>query len=143
MRTIGLLLLAGALLAQAPPSASPSPQAVGTMSQLMVDYIYPTSDVIFYVYRLDPNSERDWIYLQQNALMLGEAGNLLMTPQRARDQEQWMKDAKLLVDVGAAAYKLSKAKDMEGLKALNDQLYAACQTCHEHYRIRRRPPAAK
>ena len=32
------------------------------------------------------------------------------------------------------AYKMAKAKDLEGLKGLNDELYEACQSCHEHYR---------
>jgi cytochrome c556 len=29
---------------------------------------------------------------------------------------------------------MSKAKDLEGMKALNDELYEACQSCHVHYR---------
>ena len=46
---------------------------------------------------------------------LAESGNLLMMRGRARDQGEWMKDAKALVDVGAAAYKAAKAKDANAL----------------------------
>ena len=136
MRAIGLFLLAGVGLAQAP-----SFQSVGSMSQLMVRIIYPASDAIFYVERAAPKNEAEWNALQGQALMLAESGNLLMMPGRARDQGDWIKDSKLLVDVGAAAYKAALAKDLDGILALNEQLNTACVTCHQQYRTnyRRRP----
>ena len=66
--------------------------------------------------------------------MMAEAANILMSANRAKDKDRWMRDAKLLWDVGDKAYKLAKARDLEGLKALNDDLYEACQLCHVHYR---------
>ncbi len=104
------------------------------MSQLMVEIIYPTSDDIFYIGRTPPESDLDWMRFQRTALTLAESGNLLMMPGRARDQGDWIKYSKMLVDVGAAAYKLGKAKDLDGILALNDQLYTACVTCHQQYR---------
>jgi cytochrome c556 len=104
------------------------------MKELMLNVIFPTSNEIFYVGRNEEKTYKDWSDLQNNALMLGEAANILMAENRARDKDRWMKDAKLLWDVGDKAFKLAKAKDLEGLKALNDDLYEACQSCHEHYR---------
>jgi len=104
------------------------------MSQLMVDVIYPTSDAIFYVERTPPKNEGDWSLLRTNALTLAESGNLLMMGARARDQGDWIKDAKMLVDAGNAAYKAARAKDLNAVVAVNDQLYAACVTCHKQYR---------
>ena len=66
--------------------------------------------------------------------MLAESANILMSPQRAYDNDRWMRDAKLLWDVGNKAYIAAKAKDLPALEALNDELYEACQSCHEHYR---------
>jgi hypothetical protein len=129
MRAAILLVLAGAALAQAPTF-----QPVGTMSQLMIDMIYPASDAIFYANREPPKIEHEWNTLQENALILAESGNLLMMPTRARDQEGWIKDSKLLVDVGTAAYKAAKAHNMDAILALNDQLNTACVTCHQEYR---------
>jgi hypothetical protein len=129
MRAAILLILAGAALAQAPTF-----QPVGSMSQLMVDIIYPASDAIFYAFREPPKNEHEWNILQGNALTLAESGNLLMMPSRARDQEGWIKDSKLLVEVGAAAYKAAKAHNMDGVLAVNDQLNTACITCHQEYR---------
>src|ERR1700735_4830956 len=113
-----MLFIAGAAMAQAP---APAFQRVGTMSQLMINIIYPTSDALFYIERSAPKTEVDWNVIRNQALMLAESGNLLMMPGRARDQADWIKDSKMLVDVGAAAYKAAQAKDMEAILALNDQ----------------------
>ena len=53
---------------------------------------------------------------------------------RARDQDQWLRDSKLLAEAGAAALKFAKAKDVEGIVGLNEQLVASCTSCHMHYR---------
>lgn len=136
--------MSGLVFAQAPSTAPAEPsgiKSVGTMKEIMLDIIYPTSDQIFYVGRNDKKTERDWVDIRQAALMLAESANLLMAPNRARDNDQWMRDAMLLRDVGNRAYKLAKAKDEEGLEGLNADLYEACQSCHVHYRsgYRRRP----
>jgi hypothetical protein len=125
----GLLILAGVAAAQ-----ESSMQLVGNMSQLMINIIYPTSNAVFYVYRTPPKNEEQWGEMETNALMLAESGNLLMMAGRARDQDKWMKDSKLLVDVGAAAFKAAKARDTDALLALNEQLNTACVTCHQDYR---------
>ena len=123
------LFLSAVALAQAP-----SFQPVGTVSQLMIDLIYPSSDAIFYIERAPPKNEVEWNVIRAQALLLAESGNLLMMAGRARDQGNWMKDSKMLIDAGTAAYKAASAKDMTAILALNDQLNAACVTCHEQYR---------
>ena len=107
---------------------------VGTMSQLMVDVIYPTSDDIFYIVTRPPSNEAQWTAIQRSALTLAESANLLMMPGRARDQDKWMTDARLLLDAGNLAFKAAKAKDFDALVALTEQLVAACTTCHQDYR---------
>ena len=129
MRTITLLLLAGAALALAPAF-----QPVGTVSQIMISITYPTSDAIFYVERNPPKTEKDWNDLQAQALTLAESGNLLMMGRRARDQGDWIKESQELVDVGAAAYKAALAKDLPAIVALNQRLNDACVACHQQYR---------
>lgn len=149
-----VLLLAGALLfapeaipqtatpappstanqaAQAPPDAV-GPKSVGTMSELMLYMIFPTSNELFYVGREEQKSQKDWNDLRNNMLMLNEAANVLMGENRAKNKDQWMKDAMLLWTVSDKAFKMAKVKDLEGMKALNDELYEACQSCHVHYR---------
>jgi hypothetical protein len=173
MRSLGVLLLASLTLTQAtaaqapqPPAAPapatipapdaqaaqatpvPKPAPVGTMSELMLRILYPYSDAMFYIQRSPPKNEIEWNELEAKELALAEFGNLMMMPGRARDQDQWMRDSKLLVEAGAAALKFAKAKDVEGIVGLNEQLVASCTSCHMHYRAaygRRRgaaPPQA-
>ena len=128
-------------MAQAPTTF----HAVGNMSQLMIDIIYPTSDALFYVDRDPPKNQQEWNVLRGQALMLAESGNLLMMESRARDQENWIKYSRALIDLGANAFKAAQAKDLDGIRALNDPLNAACVNCHYQYRpgYHRRQPAAK
>jgi cytochrome c553 len=129
-RLASVVLLSGAAVAQAPTPF----QSVGNMSQLMIDVVYPASNDIFYIERNPPKTEADWNKIRSAALILAESGNLLMMGSRAWDQGDWIRDAKLLVEAGAAAYKAAQAKDLNAILALNDQLYTACVTCHQQYR---------
>jgi hypothetical protein len=133
---LGVLLLTAIA---APPSrqasASQAPmQPASTMSELMVKIIYPASDAIFYITTREPKTEAEWVDLQGKALAVAESANLLMMPGRARDQDRWMDDAKLMLEAGRAAFRAAKAKDVAALDALNDQLYTSCTSCHSHYR---------
>jgi hypothetical protein len=145
MRKLGVRLMASAfLLAMAATAQTPASfQPAGTMSQLMIDIIYPTSDAIFYVDREPPKNQHDWDVLRTQALTLAESGNLLMMAGRARDQKNWIMESKMLIDIGGKAYKAAQAKDVEGIRALNDSLNAACVVCHYQYRpgYHRRKPA--
>ena len=128
MRAIGLILLAGAALAQAP-----SYQNVGTMSQLMVNIIYPTSDALFYIERANPKTDADWNLVKNNALTLAESGNLLLMPGRVREGE-WAADAKMMIDLATTAFKAAQAKDMEKITGLSEDLSNSCIKCHLKYR---------
>jgi hypothetical protein len=133
----------------APPASPVGSQTarIGTMSELMVHLIYPTSDAVFYISSRTPTTDAEWVELQAKTLTLAESANLLMMPGRARDQDRWMKDARLMLDAGWAAFKAAKAKDVPALEALSDQMYEACTTCHQHYRPgygrRPQPPVAR
>jgi len=136
MRTLGLLFLAGAAMAQAPAF-----RPVATVSQIMLAITYPYSDALLYIERNPPKNDNEWSALEKQALMLAESGNLLMMEGRARDQGEWVEDAKLLVEAGVASVKAVRAKDVQAILALNDQIVTACTTCHTKYhpRYRRRP----
>lgn len=133
MRIFGLLLLvglAGVMIAEAPQPFQP----VGNMSQLMVDIIYPASDALFYIERNPPKNDRDWSAIRSAALTLAESGNLLLMGSRARDQDRWVKDTKLMIDAGTAAFRAAQKKDMQAILDLGDQLNESCIACHRHYR---------
>ena len=142
MRILGLLLLAAsAALAQAPAAQAPAAKPIGTVSELMVGVVWPISDEVFYISSRTPKNDEEWRLFQGRMLMLAESANLLMMPGRAKDQDGWMKDAQRLLDAGTAAFEAAKAKDVDKIAGLNDQMYAACVACHNDYRpnYRKRP----
>jgi hypothetical protein len=133
MRNIALLFLALAALAQT-PEAKPAYQRVGNMSQIMINIVYPTSDAIFYVDRDEPKNEVAWNKLASQALMLAESGNLLLMPGRSRQQEKWDQFTAMMIEAGRTAFKAAQAKDIEGVRGVNDLLYRSCVECHQEYR---------
>ena len=118
----------------APTTAGATTARVGSMAELMSKIIYPTSDAVFYVETRAPKTDAEWEELQGKTLMLAESANLLMMPGRARDQDRWMADTKLMLDAGAEAFRAAKRHDLAGVAAVNDALYESCVTCHRHYR---------
>ena len=129
---LAALAVSVAALSSQEPSTPTRP--VGTMSDLMVKMIYPTSDAIFYIETRTPKTDAEWGELQAKTLTLAESANLLMMPGRARDQDRWMADAKLMLDAGMAAFAAAKKKDVAALVELNDAVYQSCVVCHQHYR---------
>jgi hypothetical protein len=145
VRVSAAALLVSAAVAQActqTPAPQPQPAAeprtlarrVGSMSELMVDFIYPASDAVFYISSRTPTNSDEWTVLQGQTLMLAESANLLMMPGRALDRDRWMTDAQLMLEAGEAAYRAAKDRDVAALEALSDQLYESCVTCHRDYR---------
>jgi hypothetical protein len=127
MKPAWLVLTATLILAQTPPDA--------TLKQLMLDLIHPASnDIQLFVNRGGSKNEADWATVRRSALTLAECGTLLTRQGRARDQVLWTKDAKLLADVGAAAYQAAQSKDFNALTQLTESLDASCTTCHKQYR---------
>ena len=116
-------------------STSETFPAVATVRQLMLDLIHPSSnEILLAIFRGGPKDEKEWAAVRRSAVTLAESGNLLMMQGRARDQGDWVKDAKLLVDVGNSAYKAAQAKDSDALAALAGAVDASCTTCHKQYR---------
>jgi hypothetical protein len=138
---VGLLFWIGTAFAQAP--AEPF-SASANVKQLMLDLIHPSAnDILLAIYRGGPKDEKEWAVVRRSAVTLAESGNILMLRGRARDQGDWMKDAKLLVDVGNAAYKAAQAKDGDALAAVAGAVDASCTTCHKQYRPNVFPGSAK
>jgi hypothetical protein len=133
VRIATLIVIIGTFAsAQGPSESFP---AVATMKQLMVDMIHPASnDILLFVNRGGPNDEKEWAAVRRSAVTLAESGNLLMLRGRARDQGDWMKDARMLMDAGTAAYQAAQTKDAKALTALADALDRSCTTCHKQYR---------
>jgi hypothetical protein len=120
---------------QANTASSGNPQTVGTMSDVMVSMVYPAANnILLAAYRGGPQGDKEWLAVQRSAVMLAESGNVLTMRGPAGGQGDWAKDAKMLFDSGAAAYKAARAKDANALMAVAQPLNSACTTCHKQYR---------
>ena len=132
----GIWILSGAIAAQAPPDAL---QPVATMKELMLDVIYPASNsLLLAVNRGGPGDDKGWAEARRSAMTLAESGNLLIMRNRAA---VWVADARLLTDVGTAAYRAAVARDARALAALVDRIDTSCTTCHAQFRPTVFPPA--
>ena len=91
---IGVALMGAVFAFAQAPSESFPPAA--SVKQLMLDLIHPSSnDILLAINRGGPKEEREWAAVRRSAVTLAESGNILMMRGRARDQMDWMKDAKL------------------------------------------------
>lgn len=134
MRFSVVMILLGLLATSGVQAQPPRPEPVGTMSDLMAKLLYPASDAILYIESRTPEKEYEWNELVGNAMIVAEFANLLMLPGRALDQGQWLRDSKLMLEVGRKAYEAALEKDLQTLIGLNEEMIASCQTCHIHYR---------
>ena len=122
------------LLAVAAPAQESGIVPVATVKQLCEGMITASSDALFNVGREAPDDDDDWRAVLHNALMLAEAGNLLMLEGRARDDGEWMTMSRALVDAGVAAVTAVEVRDVDALLGAGDLIVVACETCHVPYR---------
>jgi len=121
-----VLFVTGAVLAQAPAF-----QPVASVLQLMEAVVVPSSEALFDVGDNPPKDDKAWVTLRNNAVILAESGNLLMM--RPKDNGDWMKYSRMLVDAGAFAVKAAEAKDLGKFDEVADQATRACEMCHDQY----------
>ena len=135
MRTCLPAVVAGVLLvAVGVPAQETGIVPVATVKQLCEGMITASSDALFNVGREAPDDDDDWRAVLHNALMLAEAGNLLMLDGRARDDGEWMTMSRALVDAGITAVRAVEVRDVDALLGAGDQIVVACETCHVPYR---------
>ncbi|HEV3329518.1 MAG TPA: hypothetical protein VG096_00955 [Bryobacteraceae bacterium] len=145
MRILVLILLAGGAPAQAP---SFKPKPYGNLKQVMRSILRPNSDVIFNVQSTPPKNDMEWNSVENAAIALEEAANLITVPGRLREDGQpvpvqktnWNKWAQGVVEAGQACYKAAHVKSVDKVSECTDKLAESCSNCHDVYRDR---PEAK
>lgn len=157
------LFLAGPSEAQAPargPGRGGSSQVVeANLGQLMKGILFPNSNVIFFAQSDDPakvapakdpsvatdplaDTYGKWQAVENSALALAEAANLLTIPGRKcsnglpvpMNNPDWAKFVQGLRDAGMKAYQAAQSKNMDKMLDAADTMTTACSNCHEKYR---------
>ncbi len=152
------LLCAGLLMAQSAPAPPPAASAAN-LNQIMRVLFFPLSNVVFFPQRYDPAAVKPatepsgstdpltgvfggWEAVENSALTLSDAADLLMTPGRkcsnGRDMPlqnaDWVQMVKGLRDASMFSYKAALTKDMDRMLGAAEVLSASCAACHNKYR---------
>ncbi len=136
-----------------------APQPYANLAQLMRGILFPSSNVIFAAQNenpadvkpaKDPSMATDplagaygkWVAVENSALALSEAANLLMIPGRKCanglpvpiSNPDWAKFVQGLREAGVAAYKAAQSKNQDNILTASDVMTTACSNCHDKWR---------
>lgn len=138
MRILLLLLLAGAVAAQAPSSYKP----YASLADIMAGILFPKSNAVFDVTKHAPKDDMEWIAVQTDAAVLVEAGNLILTQGRLKENGQpvpksvdFRRHVQALVEAAKGAHRAALKKDADAVFIACEPLYQACFGCHQAYRF--------
>ena len=140
--------------ASAAPAAAPTTKVEGTLAQVMQGILFPNSNIIFDAQNNDPvakakkvesatgNPYGGWLEVENAAISLAEAANLLQIPGRLcsngkptpMDQSDWPGLVQGLRDAAQASYKAAQSKNMDNIVDASGTLTEACAACHDKYR---------
>jgi hypothetical protein len=129
------------------------------LGQLMRGILFPNSNVVFAAQDADPakvppakdpslatnplaSTYGGWVAVENSALALTEAANLLMLPGRKCangrpvpiNNPDWPKFVQGLREAGMTAYKAAQSQNMDNILMAADVMSTACSNCHEKYR---------
>jgi cytochrome c556 len=137
------ILLAGTLIAQVSTYEN-----VASSREIMTSMVVPASNALFTAD--EKPTEAEWAGLRMAALVLAEAGNLLMTPGRmakghtkgpvkgdskgSANPAAWNQAASAMRNAGKLALAAVDKRDMDLLTGdVAEQMLASCSSCHNKY----------
>jgi hypothetical protein len=125
--------------------AAPEPAAVMrlpvSLNSVMVAMVNQAADPIWVAAWRNPESDADWRELERRAVQLELSGALLTVPGTGplddtwTSNAQWQKWSLQLRDVGAEAVAAVKARDIERISAVGDDIVAICEGCHIDFKL--------
>jgi hypothetical protein len=80
-----------------------------------------------------PTTDAEWERIGASAAVLTEAGNLLMSGNRAVDDGDWNTYARELIDSANTVQRAVASKDPEQLLQAGGPLDETCDRCHSKY----------
>lgn len=139
------LLLAGTLIAQIA-----SYENVASTQDIMTTMAIPSSNALFAAN--EKPTDQEWVELRKHALILAEAGNLLIVPGRmatgqttvkgkakalSANPAAWNQAAKNMRDAGKLALDAVNKKDADLLAGdVAEKILTSCSNCHEKYMLK-------
>jgi hypothetical protein len=88
------------------------------------------------VHELFPTTEEEWTNAESAAISLAELSNVLLLPNRPKDDKRaWVDNAHALYDAAMKAQAAAAKKDKQAFFDAGGDIYNACTQCHNRYVI--------
>lgn len=130
--------------APAAPETEPY-EAVADLHEMMAHVLEPSAQVYWQSvgwvidqegeHELRPETDEEWIAVENAAFIVAESGNLLMMGDRALDDGPWMAMSQALVDIGRRAVEVAEARDEQAVFDVGAEMYFVCTQCHATYAL--------
>jgi len=148
-----LALMAVLVLASCSEPAPDLPY--GTVQLMMANEVQPTAeaywDSVRFVSELvdgvpidtdyTPETEADWLKVEQSAVHLAELGEALKSPAYSEGRDaSWGVFAQGLVDVAGVAEEAAKSRDPDKVFEVGGLVYNVCSACHQSFPPEALPP---
>jgi hypothetical protein len=144
LRLFPAALLASLIVACSQPAEPPAPtyRPIATTKELMeaLDPIAdgfwePVGTVMTQEGTFDkaPSTDEEWAAVRSHAIMVREAGSMLLHPSKAGGNAEWIKQANALIETTDRAIKAIDAKDPKALFDVGAEVYEACVNCHRQF----------
>ena len=144
VKRAGALAFAVMLASVACGGPQPPPfKPVADVKQMMQGIVDPSADVVWEsvatiftkegVEERRPRTKEEWANVRNHAMILAEAGNLLMMSPRAKDGDEWMKRSQELVDTATVALRAAEGQNVDQLLNVGGVIDEACENCHKKY----------
>jgi hypothetical protein len=128
--------------AQTQPKAAPAKakhtlEPVAETKLLMEGLVNPNVRALGKLLREKPADAEAWGYARGQALLIAEAGNLLLIrpPKTPEGEEPWMKAAGELRDAGSALARAAAAKDYTKSRTALAAVANTCNRCHQTFKV--------
>ncbi len=123
----------------APPDAGPRLVPVAETKLLMEGLTRPNFQGLEKIFKSKEIDDETWGFARGQALLIAEAGNLLMLrPPRNTGESPWMKDCGDLRDAATSLGKTIASRDAERCRTSLIQLAATCNNCHQSFQVKTR-----
>jgi hypothetical protein len=137
---VSVLCLSAACTSAPPP---PPYKPVADLKQLMAQVVEPAADVYWDAvgtivdetgtHEIAPKTVEEWEAVRNSAMVVTEAGNLMMMPGRAKDGGEWMQLSQALIEVGQKAVRAAESRNKTAVFDVGAEVYDACTNCHSKY----------
>lgn len=82
---------------------------------------------------IQPSTAEEWLAVRNAAISVAESANLLLTPRRLVDNDNWEGWSLDMADAGRAAMVAAETQDVDALFEAGGLIYESCTGCHAEY----------